>query len=163
MITVSRVRQDEILLAKELLSATWVDTYAAFLPQEVIEDVTATWHHADRLWEEAQRPDEFFGVARAEDGRIVGLITMHMHASDGIGFVSRLYVHPEFQRRGIGVVLLDAAIAAFPALKRFRLEVDEQNRKGRAFYAKQGFRQIATKQEEVSGPCLKLWVLEKDL
>ncbi len=163
MITVSRVRQDEIPLAKELLSLTWSDTYGAFLPQNVIEEVTATWHHADRLRAEAQRPDEYFGVAKAEDGRIVGLITMHVRESDGIGIISRLYVHPEFQRQGIGAALLDAAVRAFPAVRRLRLEVEEQNAKGRAFYAKQGFNQIGAKREDISGIIVETLVLEKDI
>lgn len=163
MITVSRVREDEILQAKEVLSATWIDTYGQFLPEDFIGEVTAVWHHPNRLRAEAQRPDVFFGVAKAEDGRLVGLITMQLLDSDELGLVSRLYVHPEYQRRGIGAALLQAAVAASPTVKRLRLDVEEQNHKGRAFYAKQGFHQIAAKQEEISGIVLETLVLEKEL
>jgi ribosomal protein S18 acetylase RimI-like enzyme len=105
----------------------------------------------------------FFGVAKTEDGRLVGLITMRLPDSGELGLVSRLYVHPEYQRRGIGAALLQAAVAAFPTVKRLRLVVEEQNHKGRAFYAKQGFHQIEVKQEEISGIALETLVLEKEL
>ncbi len=161
MITVSRAQPEDIPLAKDTLSVTWVDTYGSFLPLEVIEHVTMIWHDSDRLLAQAQDPNIYFGVAK-DGGRVVGLITMRLLADD-VGYVGRIYVHPDSQRQGIGAALLQAALAAFPTVKHLQLEVEERNLKGRAFYAKQGFRQIGTKQEDVEGFVFESLVMEKML
>ena len=75
------------------------------------------------------------------------MITAH---EDGLLlFVSRLYVLPGHQRRGVGKKLLEAGYSAFPGTERVRLEVEEQNPVGRAFYRKLGF----TGERESSSRC----------
>jgi ribosomal protein S18 acetylase RimI-like enzyme len=69
-------------------------------------------------------------------------------------------VRPGAQRRGTGGRLLAAALAAFPDRARARLEVEAQNAKGRAFYAKAGFVAVGERSVEVSGTPLRLIVME---
>jgi len=75
--------------------------------------------------------------------------------------IARLYVRPGAQRRGTGGRLLAAALAAFPGRTRARLEVEAQNPKGRAFYAKEGFVVVGERSVEVSGASLRLIVMER--
>ena len=163
MVTISRVSQSEIPATKELLGYIWKDTYGSFLPEEVIDTVTAAWHRPETLWAEAQHPNVYFGVARLATGAIAGLVTLRMLDDGETGFLSRLYVHPAYQRRGIGEALLQAATDAFPQIKQVRLEVEDQNSKGRAFYARRGFVQIGSKTEEVAGVALNTLVLVKNV
>ena len=72
---------------------------------------------------EAQDPAIYFAVARDDRGTIAGLTTVRHVDSDTL-FMSRLYVHPAHQRRGIGARLLNEAICAFPGAKIVRLEVE---------------------------------------
>ena len=65
------------------------------------------------------------------DGRAAGFIAM---AGD---FVDQLYIHPDFQRRGLGKDFLDFAQERSPEhVWLFTLQV---NTNGRAFYEKNGF------------------------
>ena len=50
-----------------------------------------------------------------------------------------LYVHPEWQRKGIGSALLDAVIAHHPEAKAIRLEVLKDNAAAIAWYRTKGF------------------------
>jgi ribosomal protein S18 acetylase RimI-like enzyme len=65
------------------------------------------------------------------DGRVAGFIAI---AGD---FVDQLYVHPDFQRQGIGRQLLDHARELSP--EHVWLYTLQVNANGRAFYEKNGF------------------------
>jgi ribosomal protein S18 acetylase RimI-like enzyme len=49
-----------------------------------------------------------------EENKIVGYINVHWHpmmvTADGEGYVSELFIHPEFRSRGIGTLLTDKII-----------------------------------------------------
>ena len=65
------------------------------------------------------------------DGRVAGFMAI---AGD---FVDQLYIHPDFQRRGLGKMLLDYAKQLSPEhVWLFTLQI---NTNGRAFYEKNGF------------------------
>lgn len=75
----------------------------------------------------------------------------------------RLYVHPAYQRQGIGEKLLQAGRTAFPDASSMRLEVEAQNHIGRSFYRKQGFRELGTKAEHVGTERIAVIELEQAL
>jgi ribosomal protein S18 acetylase RimI-like enzyme len=65
------------------------------------------------------------------EGRVAGFIAI---AGD---FVDQFYIHPDFQRRGLGKELLDFAKARSP--EHVWLYTLQINANGRAFYEKNGF------------------------
>ena len=79
------------------------------------------------------RPSAWW-VARVED-RIVGFMLI-----DGQN-VDHLYVRPGWQRRGIGLSLLNKAKALSP--QRLELWAFQRNTNARTFYEAQGFRAVA--------------------
>ncbi|BCL82284.1 N-acetyltransferase [Ktedonobacteria bacterium brp13] len=162
MITVHRVKAEELLQVKELLSATWIDTYGHFLSERTIQKVTAVWHHPDALQAQAKDPTIYFGVAKDETDKIVGLVTVQKVDAHTL-FMARLYVHPQYQRQGIGGQLMSTAIHAFPGMQKLQLEVEEQNQKGLTFYVKQGFQRLRVQQEEIEGELLHSILMEKEI
>ena len=145
---------------KEVLHETWHDTYASLLPKTAIELITSQWHVPQLLTEQVQNPDIYFAIAR-DGGTVAGLITARQQ--DDAVVVDRLYVRPQFQRRGIGRLLLESSYHVFVDARRVRLTVEAANRKGVAFYAKEGFRETARLSEEVAGTSLENLVMEKAL
>ena len=65
------------------------------------------------------------------DGRVVGFMAI---AGD---FIDQLYIHPDFQRRGLGKAFLDFAKERSP--EHVWLYTLQINTNGRAFYEKNGF------------------------
>jgi GNAT superfamily N-acetyltransferase len=69
----------------------------------------------------------------ADAGEVVG------YCAAPPGWVRHLYVHPSYQRNGIGLALLNAAMDSNEELQ---LWTFARNETARSFYAKHGFREI---------------------
>lgn len=162
MVKIERAKVEEVQEIKQVLSETWVDTYGPFLSQETILKVTSTWHDPKLLALQIQDPGIFFGVAKDENDRILGLVTARKRDTDTV-VIFRLYVHPRHQRKGIGGRLLEESVLAFSGVRRIQLEIEEQNHKGLAFYLKQGFKEVGRKEEWVEDEVLKVIEMEKRL
>jgi ribosomal protein S18 acetylase RimI-like enzyme len=78
-------------------------------------------------------------------------------------YLPRLYVHPEYQRRGIGSALLDAAIAAYPDATIIRLDVEQQNAKGLSYWRKQQFVEIEAVIEQIGTDSMTVLGMERRL
>ena len=162
MITIEKVTAEDIPEVKQLLSYTWKDTYGSFLSEKTIEKVTVVWHNPELLKSQAENAAIYFAVAKDENRKIVGLITVRRIDENSV-HMGRLYVHPEAQRQGIGSQLFTTALKEFPNTKVVRLEVEEENKKGVSFYCKQGFREVERIIDEIEGEQLKSIVMEKKL
>ena len=160
MVSIERAKVEDAPEIKQVLSETWRATYSSFLSPETINAVTSVWHSLDRLATEIQNPRIFFGVAKTEDGAIIGLTTVGQITDDTV-VLARLYVHPQHQRQGIGSGLLQAGITAFPTARIIRLEVEENNRSAYTFYHNHGFHETESKEERVEGDVIKVKVMEK--
>jgi ribosomal protein S18 acetylase RimI-like enzyme len=66
----------------------------------------------------------------------------------GALFLSRLYVRPSWQRRGVGTRMLGAVVERHPEAARMRLNVESENGKGVAFYRRHGFAVVGERTEE---------------
>ena len=103
-------------------------------------------------------------VLRLLDGDLpVGLVDLDPQRGqrEGYGWLSLLYLRPEYRGKGCGVQALARAILHFRALGRrsLRLVVAEENAAARRFYEREGFRPVA-QEEGFSGTLL---VLERPL
>ncbi len=77
------------------------------------------------------------------------------------GWISLIYVKPEFRQRRLGVQLLGHAVSLFRAMGResLGLHVSQTNEEAIGFYEHYGFRRLAA----VDGVGGKLWHMEMDL
>ena len=90
----------------------------------------------------------------------VGLVDLDTRrcASEGIGWLSLIYLKPEYRNRGCGAQLLGRAVFRYRALgrKALRLNVARENAPALAFYRREGFRTVEDRPDG-------LLLLEKDL
>ncbi|MCX7886365.1 MAG: GNAT family N-acetyltransferase [Verrucomicrobiae bacterium] len=80
-----------------------------------------------------------------EDGRIVGYITTRLDHETKLGWIPNLAVEPEYQGRGIGRRLIEAALEMFRqrGMTHAKIETLEQNPVGQTLYPKCGFQEVA--------------------
>lgn len=141
---------DDIGEVRNLLVATWHDTYDSLLGVERVTETTNRWHALEVLATQAARPNASFLVA-SQNGKVVG----HAFAVEQDGDVlllSRLYILPTRQRQGIGEGLLRAALRRHPGTKRVQIVVEARNTKALAFYGRHGFVVTGEVEEEEPRP-----------
>lgn len=88
----------------------------------------------DKLKLEIANKNLLFLVAKYNSNNIVGLATAEK--KDKRIFLKRLYVHPDYQRKGIGIKLLISILNVFKVTKTIYLEAEQDNIKGISFYKK---------------------------
>jgi ribosomal protein S18 acetylase RimI-like enzyme len=118
---------DDLPGVRKLLVETWHDTYDPLLGAERVTEITNSWHSLENLGLQLGVPDTSFLVAEQE-GAIVG----HVFANAQKPFmtISRLYVRPDRQRRGIGQRLIAEAVTHHQNCDTLRLAVEVENTKG---------------------------------
>lgn len=106
-------------------------------------------------------PDAVLKVFQEDEP--VGLVDLdpEREANRGVGWISLLYLKPEYRNRGYGIQLLGRAIFFYKKLGRtcLRLQTAEENAIARAFYRREGFAEIS-EQKTANG---KLFVLERQI
>jgi ribosomal protein S18 acetylase RimI-like enzyme len=130
----------DLAAVQTLLRETWHATYDAIYGVERVNEITRDWHSLDSLKSRLSKPHSEFVLCEGENG-IVGM-AFASQSDPGFVMLYQLYVHPDAQRRGVGGLLLDEIIAAFPDAKFLRLEVEPENTGAVAFYTAKGFAQI---------------------
>jgi ribosomal protein S18 acetylase RimI-like enzyme len=152
-------RADDLAAVRALLVETWHDSYDSILGAARVTMVTDDWHSLTRLGHETQREAHAFLVG-VVDGNIEGTASATLTGNETLT-LNRLDVRPACQRRGLGSALLGACLAQFPQALRIRLEVEAQNIKGRAFYARHGFAETG-RRSDCAGVCNAI-ICEKEI
>ena len=123
---------DDLPAVRDLLVETWHDTYDGLIGAVKVTEITNARHSIEALAPQFALADAWFLIAE-EGGRSVGHVFAHARTPPAL-VIARLYVSPEWQRRGIGSRLMGAALAQHPQARVMRLEVEAGNAKGLSFY-----------------------------
>jgi ribosomal protein S18 acetylase RimI-like enzyme len=137
---VRRCRPHDIASLSRLLKVCWHATYDRMLGER--QAVQAGRHLHSKfnlgLWIARSLISRDSTVLVAtRDGTPVGHAMAQRDGAEIILY--SLYVHPEWQGKGIGSALLDAVIAGHPEAKAIRLEVLKDNAAAIAWYRTKGF------------------------
>ena len=91
----------------------------------------------------SRNPDGIF-VAEV-NGQIAGYVTTDFNRKTKIGDITNLAVSPEFQRRGLGRLLLETALTYLQqaGMLQARIATLAQNQIGADFYPRMGFVEVA--------------------
>ena len=135
MTTIRRAEIDDAEQLGILHSRVWGELYDRTLPADILQQLSPA--AMGSLWQRfVTRGDRYVQYVAESDGRIVGFVGFGPGRDEP--FVEQrevyfLYVHPDFQRLGIGSQLLQAdADATY-------LWLWERNRPAQKFYRRNGF------------------------
>lgn len=105
-----------------------------------------TWQERKRdvIDYDLRRNPEHALVAEA-DGLVVGYVCTRLYHDYAIGHVANMAVAKEYQGRGVGKMLIRAALDHFRkcGMRYARIEALEDNYRARDFYLSFGFREVA--------------------
>ena len=161
MFTIARATEQDVDAIRRVLSATWVDTYAAYLSPATIDEVTSEWHAPELLRSQIERDTNYFAVAWL-DGEIVGLVTVVERNPTDLHLL-RLYVLPQHQKKGIGSALLHSALSHYPAARTVRLEVEQQNETGVSYWRRRRFVEVGSSTQQIGADVLSIVTMERQL
>ncbi|OLS36671.1 hypothetical protein BTR22_11650 [Alkalihalophilus pseudofirmus] len=142
------IRQAEVRDAKEIQSIaeiTWKHTYKRLYSMDVIENFLQKAYEIERLKKSIQicseRNDCGFIVAE-DEGQCIGFAQAVPYL-DGLE-LSRIYILPDSQRKGLGQLLVNKIIDIAKAAHKPHLYVyvEKENEDARAFYEREGFHTI---------------------
>jgi ribosomal protein S18 acetylase RimI-like enzyme len=159
---IRRAWPGEEAVVSRLLEVVWHATHDAQLGRDKVAEITAKWHAPALLRAQIDNPEKCFLVAEAADSNLVGH-AMSWLDGDGAINLLRLYVLPGWQGRGLGSDLLAAAIAAYPAGRLLRLEVQGGNEPAIRFYERMGLRVVGDTAERGGLTDIAALVMEKSL
>ncbi len=148
----------------ELIEETWRQTYAPFHGAAKVDAMIAVWHSPAALKQRLSRPDAEFLVA--DNGQYLGGIAYAaMSRRDPkVANLNQLYVHPLWQRQGIGSDLFAEIETCFPDAERLRLEVTAENERAIAFYEAHGMVEVGrTKNAGTPNSNIPALIMEKRL
>ena len=136
---------EDVLSIKSVLKETWLSTYKEIFPLEIIEKITSVWHSEKNLQKQIQNDKNINLLAYIENSKeIVGIITIQKLDENSIT-LSRIYILPEYQGKGIGKILFYESLKNFDKIEKVTLEVELENTKSINFYKKLGFTEVAEK------------------
>ncbi len=162
MVLIEPAKSSDVDEIQALLSCAWEHTYAGVLSPETIEKIKSVWYNVAVLKNYIADRDVLFLVARESEGAVLGVATS-IEIDRKTAQLTRLYVHPDSQGQGIGIDLMGSVIAHYPKARVMRAEVFEKNEKGRAFYVKQGFREVDKTVANVGNDTLMNCIMERPI
>ena len=139
---------------------SWKSTYQNIFPLEFIESFIEKAYRRDvleRLIERClQVRDRILLVAVDDHEEVIGFVQMN-HIDVGCYELTRIYIHPSKQMRGIGKELLFQATTNFPDWEEVYAWVEQENKGGCKFYDHLGFVRIDQKEEIILQQPVKLY------
>lgn len=123
---------------RKLARTIWQATYPPLISQAQIDFMLADRYAADRILAELTHPHHAWRVAWVDEV-MIGFAHARIQAERCK--LDKLYIHPDYQRRGLGRALLDdiKAFARGHAATRLSLQVNRGNTGAIAAYEQYGF------------------------
>jgi GNAT superfamily N-acetyltransferase len=138
---VRRCRMGDVLRLSDLLKVCWHSTYDEMVGRDQATRLGQRVYSRFNLGPmlalaPLSRPS---AVLVAAHGQVPVGYAMAQHDGASEVILYGLYVHPEWQGKGIGSALLDAVVARFPDARAVRLEVLKDNAAAVTWYQAKGF------------------------
>ena len=152
MIKIEKANQNHVTDIIQLAKETWQATYCNIISQEQIDYMLNLFYSKKVIEEQIENPINQFFVAM-ENNQILGYC--HCFEKNGQYYISKIYVHPTAQGKGIGKLLLNTIEKQANDFNFSTLALNvNRNNTAKDFYAKNGFIIV----EELDIPLDKFWL-----
>jgi ribosomal protein S18 acetylase RimI-like enzyme len=145
------MQKDDILAVQQIAKVSWHDTYEGIIPLEIQESFLKSAYSDDMMLRRLE--GSFMFVAEVSNG-IVGFANYSPVREDGKVELGAIYIHPEYQGKGIGSSLLQTGID-LEGVKEIFINVEKENKIGMTFYKAKGFEIFSEFDDVFDGHTLK--------
>ena len=150
--TIRKMHYEDSKQVQIIAKTSWHATYEGIIPLEVQNNFLKL-NYSD---ESMKRRIEHSIVYVAEvEGEVVGFANYSKVRDGGKVELAAIYLHPEFQGRGIGTALIQQAVKELDGIKEIYINVEKGNKIGMNFYEAKGFEIVKESEEEFNGHILK--------
>lgn len=155
---------EDIPLIQQLTDEIWRPTYQDLMTSEQLEYMIAMMYSAASLTSQMTEKQHEF-LLLYDDQRPIGFAAYSTTDEAGIYKLQKIYLHSDYQGKGVGRLLLEGVIERVKAANGTTLELDvKRDNKARFFYEKQGFTILKEKDTNIgNGYWMRDYVMRKPL
>lgn len=146
-LTIRKMKRKDIPAIQDIAKISWNSTYTGIIPSQIQESFLNQAYSVKML--KKQRRNSNFYVALINQ-ELIGFANYSQVYSDDSVHLHAIYLHPEYQGKGIGSALLEIGSDQLAADK-ISLHVERQNIKAIQFYKRKGFYKISEFDDELEG------------
>ncbi|MCF6403584.1 GNAT family N-acetyltransferase [Chitinophaga filiformis] len=129
----------DIPLIQQLTDEIWRPTYKDLMAPEQLEYMIGMMYSTASLTSQMEEKKHAF-LLLYDEQRAIGFASYSTTDEPGIYKLQKIYLHGDYQGKGVGKFLLEAVIERVKAANATSLELDvKRDNKARFFYEKQGF------------------------
>lgn len=149
----------DIESVRAIAAHTWRDTYSTFIPEEIQDRVLNEAYSADAM---DNRFKSSLLLVSENDEEIMGYAFFSGELSGKDVFLESLYVHPNYQGKGIGKQLLLSGLTKFKEPTSLSLTVYKGN-PNISFYKREGFKVVTENMGDFFGHPVVFTLMKKNL
>ncbi|SDG01358.1 GNAT family N-acetyltransferase [Chitinophaga filiformis] len=155
---------EDIPLIQQLTDEIWRPTYKDLMTPEQLEYMIAMIYSTASLTSQMTEKQHEF-LLLYDDQRPIGFAAYSTTDEAGIYKLQKIYLHGDYQGKGVGRFLLESVIERVKAANGNTLELDvKRDNKARFFYEKQGFTILKEKDTDIgNGYWMRDYVMRKPL
>ncbi len=154
----------DIPLIQELTEQIWRPTYTSILSAEQIVYMLDMMYSTASLTRQMNEQQQHF-IVLYDETRPIGFAAYGATDTDGIHKLHKIYLHSDYQGKGVGKFFIEAVMDRVKAAGAHTLELDvNRYNKARLFYERQGFTIINEKDTHIgNGYEMNDYVMQKPL
>lgn len=152
MVNIEKANKNHLPSIIDLAKETWQKTYCNIISQEQIDYMLNLFYSTNVISAQIENPSNDFFVA-LENEILLGY--SHCFEKNGNYYISKIYIHPVSQGKGIGKLLMTHIESNAKSFNYSTIELNvNRNNPAKDFYLKNGFKIV----QEIDIPLDKFWL-----
>jgi ribosomal protein S18 acetylase RimI-like enzyme len=154
----------DIPVIQRLRDEIWIPTYKDLMSPEQMKYMLELMYSTAALSSQMTEKQHEF-LLLYDDQRPIGFASYSSTDEAGVYKLQKIYLHGDYQGKGIGRLLLDSVVEKVKAANATSLELDvKRDNSARFFYEKQGFSILREKDTDIgNGYWMRDYVMRKPL
>lgn len=148
---IRQMKFEDIKDVQHVVKTSWHDTYEGIIPINIQNDFLKSAYSHNSMQKRLDSSTIYIATINED---VVGFANFYNIKNNEQLELSAIYIHPDFQGKGVGSALLQKGIDDIKGVRKIYINVEKENHKGRTFYISNGFETVEELEENFSGHIL---------